>query len=241
MDAQNYASWSGRYGLICRVLRPFCSAMHQLTTGCTSAHAEFNVSAEARIIIQCWRALLCIIPYDDVQLTRTISSFRLAPATIVAGFDASLGIIWFDLQEGTEVAMGICTLSTESLDLKNDSSFENLSEFIAAIVTVLGFTWLGYKGKNLGLRGDSITALQWAITERRRGSSVTRTAIVWTVLCVAADVHATEITHVAGVDNKICDQLSRRCTTTEKSVGDEAKDLGLQNARVLAFDSQYGV
>ena len=162
----------------------------------------------------------------------------------MAEFDASLagiGVIWFDVQGGNEVAMGVCALSTESLDFKDDSSFQNLSEFIAAIVAVLGFVRLGYTGKNLILRGDSITALQWAITERTRGSIVTRAAIVWTVLCIAADVHVTEITHIAGADNKSCDQLSRRCATTEKSVGDEAKDLGLENVKVLAFDSDSTV
>ena len=162
----------------------------------------------------------------------------------MAEFDASLagiGIIWFDVQKGKEVALGVCALSTESIGFKDDSSFQNLSEFIAAIVAVLGFIRLGHAGKNLILRGDSITALQWAITERTRGSIVTRAAIVWTVLCIAADVHVTEVTHIAGVDNEICDQLSRRGTMTEKSVGDEAKDLGLEDVKVLAFDSDSTV
>lgn len=243
-EAQKYASWSSRYGLICRVMRPFCNALHRLTAGRTSAHAKFNLSAEARITVQCWRALLCIIPYDEIQLTRTISSFKLTPATVVAEFDASLagiGIVWFDVQEGTEIAMGVCALSTEALAFKDDSSYQNLSEFIAAIVAVLGFIRLGYTGKNLLLRGDSITALQWAINERTKGSIVTRAAIVWTVLCIAADVHVTDVTHIAGVDNKICDQLSRRCATTKKSVREEAKDLGLGCAKVLAFDSDSTV
>ena len=41
----------------------------------------------------------------------------------MAEFDASLagiGVIWFDVQGGNEVAMGVCALSTESLDFKDD-------------------------------------------------------------------------------------------------------------------------
>ena len=97
---------------------------------------------------------------------RTISSLKPTPATVVAEFDASLagiGIVWFDVQEGTEVAMGLYALSTVALGFKDDSSYQNLSEFIAAIVAVLGFGCfirLGYTGKNLLLWGDSITALQ---------------------------------------------------------------------------------
>ena len=81
----------------------------------------------------------------------------------MAEFDASLsgiGIVWFDVQEDTEVAMGVCALSTVALAFKDDSSYQNLSEFMAAIVAALGFIRLVYTGKNLLLRGDSITALQ---------------------------------------------------------------------------------
>jgi hypothetical protein len=38
---------------------------------------------------------------------------------------------------------------------------------------------------------------------------VTNGSMIWTLLCIAADVDAKEVTHIAGEDNKQCDRLSR--------------------------------
>ena len=54
-----------------------------------------------------------------------------------------------------------------------DSSFQNLSEFLGATLAVIGQVILGFSGRNVVLRGDSVTALTWAITERPRGVRVT--------------------------------------------------------------------
>ena len=107
--AQRLASWGSRYGRICRVMRPFSGALHRLTVGRTSPHASFKLSAEARVTIQCWRALLCLIRQDAAQFSRDILSFSPAPATIVAEFDASLsgiGVIWSSFSQGAEEKVG---------------------------------------------------------------------------------------------------------------------------------------
>ncbi len=75
-----------------------------------------------------------------------------------------------------------------------------------------------------------MTALTWAITERPRGSIVTNAAMVWTLLCVAADVDVRSITHIPGVDNEKCDQLSRRGQTPSNTVREHAVSLGLSGA-----------
>jgi hypothetical protein len=84
-----------------------------------------------------------------------------------------------------------------------DYSYQNLSEFIGAILAVMGQVMLGLSGQRLALRGDSVTALTWAVTERPRGDIVTNAAMVWTLLCVA-------VIHIPGDDNVKCDRLSRR-------------------------------
>jgi hypothetical protein len=39
---------------------------------------------------------------------------------------------------------------------------------------------------------------------------VINAAMVWALLCIAADIDIKEITHIAGEDNEKCDRLSRR-------------------------------
>ena len=134
--AQRLASWSTRYGKICRVMRPFCSALYRLTWGRTDPHALFNLSAEAIVAIQCWRAMLCLIRHREIEFTRTIASFTPETPTIVAEFDSSLsgaGLIWYRRDSGAEVAVGVGAADLLFLGFGEDSSFQNLSEFLGAI------------------------------------------------------------------------------------------------------------
>lgn len=235
-EAQKFASWSSRYGMICRVMRPLCAALHRLTAGRVSPHAKFKLSQEAKVAIQCWRALLCVIPYDEVQFTRSLASFHARPGETVAEFDASLsgvGVVWFSSDGAAEEVRGVCALSLLSMGFGKDSSFQNLAEFIGAIVAVIGFVTMGGKGKNLTLRGDSITALTWAYTEKTRGPTARNAAIVWTLLCIAADVHIADTTHLPGKLNVTCDVLSRRSAADAPVSSHEVDDLGLAGAAVL--------
>ena len=209
--------------------------------------------------IQCWRALLCAIPYDEVQFTRSLASFRARPGETVAEFDASLsGLDVVSSDGAAEVVRGVCALSLLSLGFGKDSSFQNSAEFIGAIVAVVGFVTMGGKGKNLTPRGDSITALTWAYTERTRGPTATNAAMVWTLLCIAADVHIADTTHLPGKLNVTCDLLSRRSAANAPLSQQEVMDLGtavldLGNdpavkalislcdpKRILGTDAQFG-
>ena len=246
-QAQRLASWGTRYGKICRVMRPFCSALNRVTWGRADPHALFLLSSEAVIAIQCWRAMLCLVRYRETEFTRTIESFAPATPVIVAEFDASLkgaGLIWFARGGGTEVALGVCAVDLSFLEFGDDSSYQNLAEFIGAIIAVAGQILLGFSGRSLALRGDSVTANTWAFTERPRGSIVTNASMVWTLLCLAADINVTEVTHIAGVDNTNCDFLSRKGTHPTTSVAEDAQRMGLGNVAVLNLcgtDSAIGI
>ena len=63
------------------------------------------------------------------------------------------------------------------------------------------------------LRGDSVSALQWANTSRFNSESVNRAAILFTLLLVRQRVVIANVEHVAGECNGICDDLSRRDVT----------------------------
>ena len=142
------------------------------------------------------------------EFTRTIESFAQPTPVLVAEFDSSLsgaGIIWCARNSGAEVAVGISAVDLIFLHFCEDSSFQNLSEFIEAILSVAGQVMLGHAGRSLALRGNSVTALTWAITERPRGSIVTIAAMIWSLLCVATDVNVSDVTHIAGTENSKCD------------------------------------
>ena len=234
--AQRLASQASRYGKICRVMRPFCGALNRLIAGRTSVHAAFLVPEEARIAIKSWQAMLCLVRYDETSFTRTLESFTSSSPTVTAEFDSSLsgtGVIWYHAVHGAEVAVGVCAVSLEFLGFQEDSSYQNLCEFIGAILAVVGHVILGNRGRTLALRGDSVTALTWAITERPRGSIVTNAAMIWTLLCVAADVHIGETTHIPGEQNDNCDQLSRRGLHPTTTVAEHAHAIGIGEAKEI--------
>jgi hypothetical protein len=57
--------------------------------------------------------------------------------------------------------------------------------------------------------------------------------MIWTLLCVAADVDVRETTHIPGEQNDNCDQLSRRGLNPTTTVLLQAANLGITGARVV--------
>jgi hypothetical protein len=106
-------------------MRPFCGALNALTWGRKDPHALFNVSPAAIVAIQCWRAMLCLVRHREEEFTSPVA---------IAEFDASLsgaGHIWYDIIDGAEVARGVSAADLTFLEFgTDDSSFQNLSEFI---------------------------------------------------------------------------------------------------------------
>jgi hypothetical protein len=115
--------------------------------------------------------MLCLVRYDGTTFKRTLDSFAPSAPSVIAEFDSSLsgaGVIWYVTSNGAEVAAGVCAVSLAFLGFKDDSSNQNLCEFIGAIIAVIGHVVLGNRGRTLALRGDSVTALTWAITGEHR-------------------------------------------------------------------------
>jgi hypothetical protein len=108
-------------------------------------------------------------------------------------------------------------------------------------VAVAGRVIYGQHGKNMILRGDSITVLTWAITEHSRGAIVTKAAMIWTQLCVATDTHISEVQHIAGSENHLCDNLSRRSPSDPRSIHQHAIDLGIHGASCIDIQEDADV
>jgi hypothetical protein len=106
---------------------------------------------------------------------------------------------------------------------------------------VIGQVVLGWAGRNVALRGDRVTALTWAITERPRGVKITNAAMVWTLLRIAADVNVKEVTHIVVTANLNCDRLSRRKFDAVLSVADEASEMGVTGAAVVEVNGDENI
>jgi hypothetical protein len=125
--------------------------------------------------------MLSLVHFSETEYTRSIESFTPEHPVVVAEFDSSLsgaGVIWYARNSGTEEVLGVCAVDLRFLGFEFDSSNQNLAEYIGAVVAVLGQVVLGYSGRSLALRGDSVTALTWAVTERPRGKIVTNSSII---------------------------------------------------------------
>ena len=240
--AQRLASWASRYGLICRALRPFCSALNHLIAGRQERHAKIALTEEARIAIRMWRAMLYLVRYDEARFTRTLESFNADPPQYVAEFDSSLsgvGVLWFQRVNDGEVCVGGAAVDIRGLGFGEDSSFQNLAEYMGALIGVLGLVSLGIEGGDIEIRGDSIAALTWAQTERVRGTRVTNAAMVFTSACLRYGMDVKEATHISGENNFRCDRLSRLAES-----GLDARtvmnDVGLTDCAVIDLTSHGG-
>ena len=111
--------------------------------------------------------------------------------------------------ESKQVCMGASAVNLRGLEFGEDSSYQNTSEYIGAVLGLIGLLKMNVRSVDIELRGDSIAALTWAKTERCRGSLVTNASMVFTVLCIAFNLDVKVATHIAGKDNVVCDRLSR--------------------------------
>jgi hypothetical protein len=93
---------------------------------------------------------------------------------------------------------------------KLDSSFQNTSEIMAAMVATFALGYLLLK-TNVSIRyiGDSITALQWIHDQRFRGGPSLRSTVALTMIQHFMNIRPHSVLHVAGKANTINDELSR--------------------------------
>jgi hypothetical protein len=243
---ERLASWGSRYSLICRYMRPFNRALYanicrrQTPGRGLPRHVSVDLTPAAKRAICLWRTMLIVLRLDEDRFARSFESFQEAPsADYIGEFDSSLegsAALIFKAAEGAsessatiETILGGGAVSLESLAFKDDSSHQNTSEFIGAILVVLTLRKLGIRNPKVMLRGDSITALTWAYEERFRGDLVTNASIVFILLMISTGTEIVSQHHIPGENNWRCDGLSR------PSLGKTAEELGLSGVRILSL------
>jgi hypothetical protein len=244
---ERLASWGSRYSLICRYMRPFNRAlysnicMRKAPDRVLPRNISVDLTPAAKRAICLWRAMLIVLRLDEDRFARSFESFHESPsADYIGEFDSSLegsaalifktaAVASEESSAATETILGGGAVSLASLAFEDDSSHQNTSEFIGAILVVMTLHKLGIRNPKVMLRGDSITALTWASEERFRGDLVTNASIVFILLMIATGTEIVSQHHIPGEDNWRCDGLSR------PSLGKTAEELGLSGVRLLSL------
>ena len=123
---ETVAALASRYLIICREIRPFSKALHGSIKGLTNKRASFRLKEDAVRSIEMWRAMLCMLAFDETRFARPFDSFGARTANITIQFDASLEGAGFVIYQrhptsGVESILGASVVPLLSLEFGDDS------------------------------------------------------------------------------------------------------------------------
>ena len=211
---QRLASWASRYSTICRVMRPYTSNLYAEISGIKNKEISKLLNPRGILTIQMWRVFICMLELQGSRFCRNISSFGLHVSFIFSvEYDASLnglGIVLHRQDNDTDLprVWKVASIIT-SFAVIHDSSYQNTMEFIAIVMALAMLVKLGVRGASIAVTGDNTTSLSWVLSERFKGVRGQRAAVVYIALGITFDIEVNEATHVAGINNDLCDRLSR--------------------------------
>lgn len=221
---ERLASLASRCSTLARQMRPFTSALYLCASMYQRHHQRRLLSSAARADVCIWRAFLIASHFDPVRVARPIESFQPRSASVVIEYDSSL----------TAFAVGVSILSPDaSAQLRAfavatspfaptcEAKFQNTYEFLAVLLGLLLMHRLNLRSCAYSLRGDSVSSLTWAATDRTASSLARRANIGFTLLASEIDAVVADTVHVPGTLNTVYDGLSR---------GVSAADAGLDPA-----------
>ena len=233
---QKLASWSTRYSLVCRYMRPFTTSIYAYSAGYGNLEAQVEVTDDLRLVISLWVMFLLLMELEPTKFNRSLHSFEAHTTTLHGNLDASLtgiGLIASRINRprvdcavrAAGVGTASVTLSTIAVvghafpfDLGGDSSYQNTAEFIAEVMLMALFTSLGFHGESVTIQGDSTTALSWASKEKFRGGRSTWASVFWIQMEGQNELPVDETEHLLGELNVDSDDLSRGVTPEELGV-----------------------
>jgi len=182
-----------------------------------------RLNEEAKWVVRLYSALLSLTLLHETTFTRPFVSFQLSRPSLVIRFDGCLGgagVIWYGGDAATALSLdpftrGLPALGGVAVDLRSlgfgeDSSFQNVSEFISLLIGVVGAVVMGWDVSSVFFIGDSQTALTWAREGRFRSSNVRQAASAMTMIGATRNFNVRGVHHVPKEDNHACDILSRR-------------------------------
>ena len=221
-DIMRLSSYASRYVQICEVMAPYSCHLYNAILWRDNLLATVlsdDLSAEFKMTLTLWRCIISSMELrrDDKRFFRTFQSFLPLPTPQYrVEFDASLtgaGIIVSKLDRETWLPLKVLGISldfkTILSNLKFQSSMQNTCEFIAAVIGMSVAVQFGARDGQILLCGDSKTALHWAETWKFKSGYSNNTAIVYVAIGLTHNLRFNDTFFVRGVDNVVCDKLSR--------------------------------
>jgi hypothetical protein len=120
---EKLASWSSRYSLVCRFMRPFSRFLYHSTVGRRTS-VRILLTGNLWVVITMWRMFLAMMAIDPKGYTRTFASFRPAPCSVFANVDASLTGIGAIISRCSSVVQSGSPLSSVLQDPDSLLAFE---------------------------------------------------------------------------------------------------------------------
>jgi hypothetical protein len=227
---ERLASFSSRYSTILRQMKPFTNCLYSEFIGIKNKHVVKTLTAVGVQAIQVWRTALSLLQFNELAYARSFSSFKSEEASILIWYDASLtgiGVSVYDISNSHQTLLAVGSYNFK-FDLQQHSGYQNVAEFIACVAGYIIMARLKIKHVAVKLKGDSISSLTWASTERFRSPHGRSSALIFTLLGINFDYTVSETEHIPGVLNTVHDDLSRNIL---------AKELGYQKELIMNFDS----
>jgi hypothetical protein len=237
IEVERIASYSERYSLVCRVMKPFQACFNRMISEHWNSHERFEWTEEAKLAIRMWRAIMYLVTEDEQLYAKDLRSFRKQPVRYIIETDGSLkevGFLLFKRTVAGEVCLGGGAVDLTRFGFGTNSGYQNTAEFIGAVVGVIALIKLGARGVGVSLRGDSMTALRWGREEKVKGVDAINAAIVMSTICVKFGIEVNETEFISGKDNWRADNLSRSIQKKRK-VKDIMEDMGFGDKPTISL------
>ena len=202
-------------------MRPFVRALHVAAARTSPSHA----TSESKMCIVVWRAVSLILLTNPVSLAVPLSwiastnrSFKFHVVTDAGPF--GLGIIIFDV-DGNDIAFASYRFPFEArapdADLVKESRFQNVREFMGAILSLICANRLSADPCQIMRVNDNMSALSWVREDMTSSLGARWSFLAHTWFSILGHVSITQTEHIPGVDMGSVDKLSRFMPTPELS------------------------